>query len=60
MTYLIGGVLALILFAVNVWPSTAVVSKVQRKLDRDGGQSFLGDALLGLAPGAATSAVVQT
>lgn len=60
MTYLTGGVLALILLAVNVWPSTAVVSKVQRRLDREGGQSFLGDALLGLAPGTAASAVIRT
>jgi hypothetical protein len=60
MTYVIGGVLALILFAVNVWPSPAVISKVQQQLDREGGQSFLGDALLGLAPGTAASAVTRT
>jgi hypothetical protein len=60
MTYLIGGVLALILFAVNVWPSTAVISKVQQQLDREGGQSYLADALLALAPGTAASAVIRT
>ena len=60
MTYLIGGVLALILLAVNVWPSTSVISKAQQQLDRDGGRSFLGDALLGLAPGTSTSAVIRT
>lgn len=60
MTYLIGGVLALILLAVNVWPSPTVISRVQQQLDRDGGQSFLGDALLGLAPGTASSAVIRS
>jgi F0F1-type ATP synthase membrane subunit c/vacuolar-type H+-ATPase subunit K len=60
MTYLIGGVLALILFVVNVWPSTANISKVQQQLDREGGQSYLADALLGLAPGTAASAVIRT
>jgi F0F1-type ATP synthase membrane subunit c/vacuolar-type H+-ATPase subunit K len=60
VTYLIGGVLSLILFAVNVWPSTALISKVQQQLDREGGQSFLADALLGLTPGTAASAVIRT
>jgi hypothetical protein len=60
MTYLIGGVLALILFVVNVWPSTALISKVQQQLDREGGQSYLADALLGLAPGTTASAVIRT
>ena len=60
MTYLIGGTLALILMWVNVWPSTAIISKIQAQLDRDGGQSFLGDALLGLTPGTTSSAVVRT
>ena len=59
MTYLIGAVLALVLFAVNVWPSTAVISKVQQQLDREGGQSFLRDALFGLAPGTTASAVIR-
>jgi F0F1-type ATP synthase membrane subunit c/vacuolar-type H+-ATPase subunit K len=59
-TYLIGGVPSLILFAVNVWPSTALISKVQQQLDREGGRSFLADALLGLTPGTAASAVIRT
>jgi hypothetical protein len=60
MTYLIGGVLALILFVMNVWPSTALISKVQQQLDREGGRSYLADALLGLTPGTAASAVIRT
>jgi hypothetical protein len=60
MTYLIGGVLALLLLAVNVWPSPAVISKAQQQLDREGGQSFLSDALLGLAPGTTASGVIRS
>ncbi len=60
MTYLIGGTLSLILMWVNVWPSTASISKVRAQLDREGGQSFLDDALLGLAPGTTSSAVVRS
>lgn len=60
MTYLIGLVLALILLRVNVWPSTAVISKAQQQLDREGGQSFLSDALLGLAPGTTASGVIRS
>jgi hypothetical protein len=40
--------------------STDVISKTQQRLDRDGGQSFLDDALLGLAPGTSTSAIIRT
>jgi len=60
MTYLTGGVLALLLLAVNVWPRTAIISKVQEQLDREGGQSFLADALYGLAPGTSASGVIRT
>jgi len=60
LTYLIGGVLALVLIAINVWPRRALISKVQQQLDREGGQSYLADALLGLAPGTAASAVIHT
>jgi len=60
MTYLIGLVLALILLWVNAWPHAAVISKAQQQLDRDGGESFLPDALLGLAPGTASSGVIRT
>jgi hypothetical protein len=60
MTYPIGGVLALILLAVNVWPGTAVISKAQQRLDQDGGQSFLLDALLGLAPGTTASGTIRS
>jgi hypothetical protein len=60
MTYLIGLVLALILLRVNVWPGTAVINKAQQQLDRDGGQSFLRDALRGLAPGTTASGVVRS
>jgi hypothetical protein len=60
MTYLIGLVLALILLRVNVWPSATVISKAQRRLDRDGGQSFLRDALLGLAPGTTASGIIRS
>ena len=60
MTYLTGGVLALLLLAVNVWPRTAIISKVQEQLDREGGQSFLADALYGRAPGTSASGVIRT
>jgi hypothetical protein len=59
MTYLIGLVLALILLGANVWPSNAVIGKAQQRLDRDGGQSFLRDALFGQAPGTTASGVVR-
>jgi hypothetical protein len=59
MTYLIGGVLALILIGVNVWPSAGVIRKAQQRLDRDGGQSFLGDALLGVAPGTTPPTIIS-
>jgi hypothetical protein len=57
MTYLVGAVLTLVLVRVNVWPSPVVVRKAQRRLDRDGGRSFLHDALFGLAPDPTTSAI---
>lgn len=60
MTYLIGAVLTLILIGVNVWPSTAVISKAQQRLDRDGGQSLLRDALFGLAPDTTTSGIIRS
>jgi hypothetical protein len=60
MTYLIGGTLALILMGVNVWPRKGLINKAEVQLDRDGGQSYLGDALLGLTPGTTSSAVVRT
>lgn len=59
MTYLIGGVLAVILLAVNVWPRAAIISKVQEQLDREGGQSLLADALYGLAPGTSAAGVIS-
>jgi hypothetical protein len=46
MAYLIGGALALVLLAVNVWPGAGIISKAQQQLDREGGPSFLHDALL--------------
>ncbi|MEO6143587.1 MAG: hypothetical protein ABIP19_06355 [Dermatophilaceae bacterium] len=60
MTYLVGGTLALVLIGVNVWPSTAVISRAQQQLDRDGGQSFLRDALEGMAPGTTASGVIRS
>jgi hypothetical protein len=59
MTYLIGAVLALILLGVNVWPSSAVIAKAQQQLDRDGGQSYLRDALYGREPGTTGSGVIR-
>ena len=59
MTSLIGEALALILLGVNVRPSTAVVGKAQERLDREGGLSFLSEALLRMAPGTTTSAVIH-
>jgi hypothetical protein len=60
MTYLIGAVLTLVLIGVNVWPSPAIISKAQQRLDRDGGRSFLRDALFGLAPDTTTSAISRS
>ena len=60
MTYLIGLALALILLRVNVWPNAAVISKAQQQLDRDGGQSFLRDALLGVTPGTTPPAIIRS
>jgi cytochrome c biogenesis protein CcdA len=60
MTYLIGGVLALILMGVNVWPGAAVIRRAEQQLDREGGQSYLNDALLGLAPGTTASGVIRS
>ena len=60
MTYLIGGVLALVLMGVNVWPGAAVIRRAEQQLDRDGGQSYLNDALLGLAPGTTASGVIRS
>lgn len=51
MTYLIGAVLALILMTFHVWPSDRAIGKVQHSLEREGGQSFLRDALMGNEPG---------
>jgi hypothetical protein len=59
MTYLIGAVLTSILLWLNVWPSPAVISRAQQRLDRDGGQSLLRDTLLGLAPDTTASAVLR-
>ena len=59
MTYLIGAVLALALLAVNVWPRAGIISKAQRQLDREGGQSFLHDALLGVPPGTTPSTIIS-
>ena len=50
MNYLIVAVLALILLWVNIWPSTAIHQQAQQQLNRDSGQSFLRQALLGLTP----------
>ena len=50
MTYVIGGVLALILMAVHVWPGARVIARVERNLDRDGGRSQLAAALRGQSP----------
>ena len=59
MTYLIGGVLTLILIGVNVWPSAGVIDKAQQRLDRDGGQSFLRDALLGVTQGTTPPTIIS-
>src|SRR5664279_3073324 len=59
MTYLIGAVLTSILLWLNVWPSPAVISRAQQRLDRDGDQSFLRDTLLGLAPNTTASAALR-
>jgi hypothetical protein len=60
MTYLIGAVLGLVLLAVNAWPSAGNISKAQQQLDRDGGQSFLRDALLGVAPGTTPQTTINS
>jgi hypothetical protein len=60
MTYLIGAVLALVLLAANVWPSAGIIGKTQQQLDREGGQSFLQDALLGVAPGTTPPTIISS
>jgi hypothetical protein len=60
MTYLIGAVPSLVLIGVNVWPTTTIISKAQQRLDRDGGQSFLGDALFGIAPEVTTAGTIRS
>lgn len=50
MTYLIGGVLSLILMAVHVWPGERAIARVERNLDRAGGRSHLSAALGGETP----------
>ena len=60
MTYVIGGALALVLLVVNVWPGATIIGKAQRQLDREGGQSFLHDALLGVPPGTTPSTIISS
>jgi DNA-directed RNA polymerase specialized sigma24 family protein len=43
----------------NVWPSTAFIS-AQQQLNRDSGQAFLRQALLGLTPDETASALIPT
>lgn len=51
MTVVIGTVLALALLAWHVWPSARVITKVEQRLDRDGGRSHLSDTLHGRPAG---------
>jgi F0F1-type ATP synthase membrane subunit c/vacuolar-type H+-ATPase subunit K len=51
MTVVIGVVLSLALFAWHVWPSERVITKVEQRLDRDGGRSYLSDTLHGRPAG---------
>jgi hypothetical protein len=47
LPYLVAAVIAELLMAYHVWPSTSLISRVQQRLDRNGGQSDLANALNG-------------
>lgn len=51
MTVVVGAVLSLALLALHAWPGERTIARVQRSLDRDGGQSFLSDTMRGQQPG---------
>ena len=47
LPYVLAAVISLVLMAVHVWPSQSLISRVQAKLDRNGGRSDLSNALRG-------------
>lgn len=46
--YVLGAALAELLIFYHVWPSDSLISRVQEKLDRNGGRSDLANALNGI------------
>lgn len=56
-SYYIGAVLALGLLAVHTWPGERTIRRTQDRLERNGGQSYLREALTGTPGGGATSPV---
>ena len=47
LPYVVGAAISLALMAYHVWPSDALINRVQDKLDRNGGRSDLADAMNG-------------
>ncbi len=47
LPYLVGAVISFGLMAYHVWPGDALISRIQQKLDRNGGRSDLANALNG-------------
>lgn len=47
LPYVVAGVIAELLMAYHVWPSESLISRVEQRLDRNGGRSELGNALNG-------------
>jgi len=45
LPYVLGAVISFVLMAYHVWPTEGLISRVQRKLDRNGGRSDLANAL---------------
>lgn len=47
LPYVVGAAISLVLMAYHVWPSNALINRVQDKLDRNGGRSDLANAMNG-------------
>jgi hypothetical protein len=47
LPYVVGAVISLVLMGYHVWPSDALINRVQERLDRNGGHSDLANAMNG-------------